>query len=81
MNARLAAIAQRRAALVEDIAVQRDELAQALLQVRTQVALAGVVMLATRLLRRSRWLRVLGTAGAIVAAALPLLARAFPNRR
>lgn len=81
MNARLAAIARRRADLVEEIALERDELAQVLLQVRTQIALAGVVMLATRLLRRSRWLRLLGAAGAVLAAALPLVARAFANRR
>jgi hypothetical protein len=81
MNARLAAIARRRVDLVEEIAAQRDELAQVLLQVRTQIALAGVLMLATRLLRRSRWLRLLGAAGAVAAAALPLVARAFPTRR
>jgi hypothetical protein len=80
MNERLAAIARRRAALAEEIAAERDELAQVLLQVRTQIAFAGVVMLATRLLRRSRWLRLLGAAGAVVAAALPLVARAFPKR-
>jgi hypothetical protein len=81
MNARLAAIARRRVDLVEEIAAQRDELAQVLLQVRKQIALAGVLMLATRLLRRSRWLRLLGAAGAVAAAALPLVARAFPTRR
>jgi hypothetical protein len=80
MNERLAAIARRRAALAEEIAAERDELAHVLLQVRTQIAFAGVVMLATRLLRRSRWLRLLGAAGAVVAAALPLVARAFPKR-
>jgi hypothetical protein len=81
MNARLAAIARRRVDLVEEIAAQRDELAQVLLQVRKQIALAGVLMLATRLLRRSRWLHLLGAAGAVAAAALPLVARAFPTRR
>jgi hypothetical protein len=80
MNERLAAIARRRAALAEEIAAERDELAHVLLHVRTQIAFAGVVMLATRLLRRSRWLRLLGAAGAVVAAALPLVARAFPKR-
>jgi hypothetical protein len=67
-------------ALVDEIAAQRDDLAQLLLEVRTQMALAGVVMLASRLLRRSRWLRLLGAAGAVLVTALPLLARAFPKR-
>jgi hypothetical protein len=80
MNERLAAIARRRAALAEEIAAERDELAHVLLQVRTQIAFAGVVMLATLLLRRSRWLRLLGAAGAVLVTALPLLARAFPKR-
>jgi hypothetical protein len=80
MNERLAAIARRRVALVDEIAAQRDDLAQLLLEVRTQMALAGVVMLASRLLRRSRWLRMLGAAGAVLVTALPLLARAFPKR-
>jgi hypothetical protein len=80
MNERLAAIARRRVALVDEIAAQRDDLAQLLLEVRTQMALAGVVMLASRLLRRSRWLRLLGAAGAVLVTALPLLARAFPKR-
>jgi hypothetical protein len=80
MNERLAAIARRRVALVDEIAAQRDDLAQLLLEVRTQMALAGVVMLASRLLRRSRWLPLLGAAGAVLVTALPLLARAFPKR-
>ena len=80
MNARLAAIARRRVALVEEIDAQREELARAALQARTQIALAGVVMLATRLLRRSRWLRLLGAAGAVVATALPFVARALQKR-
>jgi hypothetical protein len=38
-------------------------------------------MLATRLLRRSRWLRLLGAAGVVAATALPLVAGAFAKRR
>ena len=52
MNTRLQAIAQRRAALVREIAIQRDRSAAQLAELRTQLALAGLALVAARLLRR-----------------------------
>lgn len=81
MNTRLAEIARLRAALVDEIAVHRDRMAEVVVQLRNGFALAGVAMLAARLLRRSRWLRLLTVGGAVLAAALPLLRRAIPSQR
>jgi hypothetical protein len=81
MNARLAAISRRRNALVDEIAEHRDRMAEVIVQLRTRFALAGVAMLAARLMRRSRWLRLFAVGGAVLAAALPLLRRGVPNQR
>jgi hypothetical protein len=81
MNARQAALSRRRAVLVGEIDAQRDAMAEVFVQLRTQLALAGLAMLAARLLRRSRWLRLLTAGGAVLVAALPLLARLLPDRR
>jgi hypothetical protein len=78
---RLAALSQRRAALVEEIAAERDRMSALVTSLRTQLAIAGLALLAGRLMRRSRWLRLLATGGAALAAVLPLLARLVPARR
>jgi hypothetical protein len=78
---RLAALSQRRAALVEEIAAERDRMSALVASLRTQFAIAGLALLAGRLMRRSRWLRLLATGGAALAAVLPLLARLVPARR
>jgi hypothetical protein len=78
---RLAALSQRRAALVEEIAAERDRMSALVTGLRTQLAIAGLALLAGRLMRRSRWLRLLATGGAALAAVLPLLARLVPARR
>ena len=81
MNARLDGIARRRALLVQEIAGERERMAQTLSTLRAQVALAGVGLLATRLLRRSRWFRLLSSAAAVFSVALPVVARLLAARR
>jgi hypothetical protein len=81
MITRLDVLAGRRAALVEEIGVERERMAQALDSLRTQAALAGVGMLATRVLGRTRWFRWLAAAAAVASIALPLAARQFAGRR
>jgi hypothetical protein len=80
MIARLPALANRRAALVDEMAQERERMAALIDGVRTQLAIAGLGLLAARLLRRSRWLRLLAGGGAVLAAAVPLLARLRPAR-
>ena len=80
MIPRLAALAQRRVALLDEMAQERDRIAGLAATIGTQVAIAGLGLVATRLLRRSRWLRLLAGAGAVLAAALPLVARLLPAR-
>lgn len=81
MNTRLDAIARRQAVLIDEIAGERDRMTSLIDGLRTQVAIAGLGLLAGRLLRRSRWLRMLAAGGAVVAAALPLLAGLLAKRR
>ncbi|HEY0883796.1 MAG TPA: hypothetical protein VGE20_00855 [Ramlibacter sp.] len=81
MNARLQAIVQRRAALVREIALERDRSAALLAELRTQLALAGLALIAGRLLRRSRWARRLALVSAVAAGVLPLAARWLAARR
>ena len=81
MNTRLQAIAQRRAALVREIAIQRDRSAAQLAELRTQLALAGLALVAARLLRRSRWPRLRAAGSAVATAILPLAARWLAARR
>jgi len=78
MNTRRHAIAQRRAALVREIALERERTAALLGELRTQLALAGLGLVAGRLLGRSRWLRLLALGSA---AAIPLVARFLAARR
>lgn len=81
MNTRLQAIVQRRAALVREIALERDRSAARLAELRTQLALAGLALLAGRLLRRSRWARLLALGSAIATGILPLATRWLASRR
>jgi hypothetical protein len=80
MNGRLAAIADRRAALLDEMALERERVAALVDGLRTQLAIAGLGLLAARLVRRSRWLRLLAGGGAVIAAVVPLLARLLPAR-
>lgn len=81
MNARLDGIARRRALLVQEIASERERMAQTLGSLRAQLAIAGIGLLATRLLRRSRWFRLLSAAAAVASVALPAVARLLAARR
>lgn len=81
MNTRLQLMAQRRAALVREIALERDRSAALAAELRTQLALAGLALLAGRLLRRSRWARLLAAGSAVAAGILPLAARWLATRR
>lgn len=81
MNTRLQLIVQRRAALVREIALERDRSAALLAEVRSQLALAGLALVAGRLLRRSRWARLLALGSAVAAGILPLVARWLAARR
>lgn len=81
MNTRLQVIVHRREALVREIALERDRSAALLAELRTQLALAGLALLAGRLLRRSRWPRVLAAGSAVAAGILPLAARWLATRR
>jgi hypothetical protein len=80
MIPRLAALTARRAALLEEMAQERDGMGELLGAVRTQLAIAGLGLMAGRLLRRSRWLRLLAGGSALFAAALPVVARLLPRR-
>ncbi|HKB54463.1 MAG TPA: hypothetical protein VKD22_10710 [Ramlibacter sp.] len=81
MITRLDAIVHRRTALVQEIADERDRMATLADSLRTQFAIAGLGLLATRVLRRSRWFRILSGAGAVMAAVLPFMARLVARRR
>ena len=81
MIGRLDLIARRRALLVGEIAQERERTATAVDALRTQLAIAGAGLIVARLLRRSRWLRMLGISGAVIASALPWLARWIAQRR
>jgi hypothetical protein len=81
VNARLDAIARRRELLVQQIADEREAMAQALSSLRAQAAIAGVGLLATRLLRRTRWFRALSSIAAVASLALPVVSRLLAARR
>lgn len=78
MNTRRQAIAQRRAALVREIALERGRTAVLLDELRTQLALAGLGLVAGRLLSRSGWPRLLALG---CAAVIPLVTRFLAARR
>jgi hypothetical protein len=79
--ARLESFARRRAVLVAEIELEREAMARALAAAGKQVALAGLGLLAVRLLRRSRWFRVLSAGAAMASLALPVAARLLATRR
>jgi len=81
MNTRLQLIVDRRAALVREIALERDRSAARLAELRTQLALAGVALVAGRLIARSRWARWLAVGSTVAGAIVPLAARWFASRR
>ena len=81
MIARLASCARRRAELVAEIELQREATAQALAGAGKQVALAGLGLLAIRLLRRTPWFRRLSAGAAIASVVLPIAARLLAARR
>lgn len=81
MISRLEALAQRRAALVQDIAAQRDDVGAAVDTMRTQLAIASLGLVATRLVRRGGWLPRLAAVAAVVSIALPLASRMLAARR
>jgi hypothetical protein len=81
MITRIDVLAQRRAELIGDIAAQRDRTAAVIATLRTQLAIASVGLLASRLLRRTGWLPRLAIAAAAAAATLPIVARLVAARR
>jgi hypothetical protein len=81
MIARLESCARRRAVLVAEIELEREAMAQALVAAGKQVALAGLGLLAVRLLRRNRWFRMLSAGAAMASLALPVAARLLAARR
>jgi len=81
MIGRLESLAGRRAVLVAEIGLEREAMAQALVAARNQLALAGLGLLAVRLLRRSRWFRVLSAGAAMASVVLPVAARLLAARR
>jgi hypothetical protein len=81
VNARLDGVAQRRELLVQEIAGERERMARTLSSLRAQVAIAGAGLLATRLLRRTRWFGLLSSIAAVASIALPVVARLVAARR
>jgi hypothetical protein len=72
VKARLHAIARRRAMLVAEVEQQRAAVRESLAVLRTELAFAGLGLVAGRLLTRRPWLRalVLGGLGAFAASKL-----------
>jgi hypothetical protein len=72
VKARLRAIARRRTVLGAEVEQQRTEVRQSLAILRTELAFAGLGLVAGRLLVRRPWLRalVLGGLGALAASKL-----------
>ena len=72
MKTRLRAIALRRATLGAEAEQQRAEMRESLAILRTDLAFAGLGLMAGRLLVRRPWLRalVLGSLGALAASKL-----------
>lgn len=81
MTSRQDQLARRRERLVQEIGDERERLARTLDRLRQQAALAGLGVLATRLLGRSRWFRWLAAATAAAAVAFPLASRLWAARR
>ncbi len=81
MNPQLLNLAQRRARLVAEIGQQRAELGGRLATARQSLAYAGIGLLATQLLARRPWLRVLALAGLVIAAGSRLAAHRGPSGR
>ena len=74
LRARLDAIARRRAVLGAEVQQQRVKMRGSLAQLRTDLAFAGIGLIAGRLLVRRPWLRalVLGGLGALAASKLAI---------
>ena len=81
MNGRLQDLSQRRARLIEEIGRQRAELSGRIATARQSLAYAGLGLLATQLLARRPWLRLLAIAGLAIAAGNRLVARRGPSGR
>ena len=75
MKARLHAIADRRAMLRAEIEQQRAALREALADARTDLAFAGLGLIAGRVLVRRPWLRALVLGGLAALAARRLATR------
>lgn len=75
MNPRLETIARRRGQLIAEIAGERVQLRVALGAVRQRAALAGLGLMAGRLVARYPWMRLLAVAGFAAYAARHVLAR------
>jgi hypothetical protein len=72
VKARLGAIARRRTVLGAEVQQQRAQMRESLALLRTELAFAGMGLIAGRLLIRRPWLRalVLGGLGALAASKL-----------
>ena len=79
MKARLRAIASRRAALCAQIDDERAIVRELLTDVRADVALAGLGLLASRLAARHRWLRRALLVGGVAAMAVRHFAARGPK--
>lgn len=81
MKSLFTAIAHRRLALVDEIALEREHMAATLDSLRKQAAMAGLGLMVSRFFGRSRWLRLAALGAVAVSMAGPLLARFLPTRR
>ena len=81
MKSRFEAIALRRAALVDEIELERDRMAGLLQVVSKQIAMVSVGFALSQLLGRSRWIRWAALAGTALSAVVPVLARILGSRR
>ena len=81
MSSRFEAIAQRRAALVEEIGLAREGVTLVVRSLRKELAWAGMGLVVSQLVGRKRWLRVVSLGALAVSLCAPLLAHFFPARR
>jgi hypothetical protein len=81
MKSRFEAIAQRRAALVEEIGLAREGVTLVVRSLRKELAWAGVGLVVSQLIGRWRWLRIVSPGAMAVSLGAPLLAHFFPARR
>jgi hypothetical protein len=80
MRSHFDAIARRRSQLVEEIALERIRVAITLENLRKEMALAGLGLMASHFIGRHRWLRIAAMGVLAVALSGPLLARLLPAR-